>query len=182
MPSGLKTMQKLKMRQKKLAVKLGYVEKTATTGVDDAEKKADRVEALQVQIDELRSGYGADITRRRRETRAPEMSETAPTPAPSVPPESVVMPSPPAPAMTKTGIVKAHMHRWPTIESDLSDASRNGLSVAKAGERRWDERKALEWARSRGKLHGEGIAPAPADPMAALFGRLGTLPSHRHGG
>lgn len=70
---------------KKLAVKLGYVEKTATTGVDDAEKKADRVEALQVQIDELRSGYGADITRRRRETRAPEISETAPTPAPAAP-------------------------------------------------------------------------------------------------
>ena len=67
---------------KKLAVKLGYVEKTATTGVDDAEKKADRVEALQVQIDELRSGYGADIARQRRETSAPEMSETAPTPAP----------------------------------------------------------------------------------------------------
>lgn len=70
---------------KKLAVKLGYVEKTATTGVDDAEKKADRVEALQVQINELRSGYGADIIKRRRETSAPEMSETAPTPAPAAP-------------------------------------------------------------------------------------------------
>ena len=70
---------------KKLAVKLGYVEKTATTGVDDAEKKADRVEALQVQIDEQRSGYGADIARQRRETSAPEMSETAPTPAPAAP-------------------------------------------------------------------------------------------------
>ncbi len=104
-------------------------------------------------------------------------------PAPAAQPEAVLMPSP-ATAMTRTGMVKAFKNRWPTIESDLRDAARNGLSVARAGKRGWDECKALEWARARGKLHMESIEPTPepADPMAAHFGRLSKLPSHRHGG
>ncbi len=125
-----------------------------------------------------------DLLSERRMHGMGVVPETAPTPAPAAPPESVVMPSP-APAMTKAGLVKAHIHRWPTIESDLSDASRNGLSVAKAGERRWDEREALAWARSRGKLHMESIAPTPeqADPMAAHYlGGLSKLPSRKYGG
>jgi hypothetical protein len=107
----------------------------------------------------------------------------APEPAPAAPPEAVLMPAQ-ATVMKKAGLVKACMRQWPTIEADLGDAARNGLSVARIGSRGWDERKALEWARSKGKLHMESIAPTPepADPMAAHFGRLGKLPSHRHGG
>ena len=114
---------------------------------------------------------------------SPELGDDETEPAPAAPPEAVLMPAQ-ATVMKKAGLVKACMRQWPTIEADLGDAARNGLSVARIGSRGWDERKALEWARSKGKLHMESIAPTPepADPMAAHFGRLGKLPSHRHGG
>ena len=105
--------------------------------------------------------------------------------APAVRPDTVLMP-PQATAlpMKRDGLVKAWIHLWPTIEADLGEASRNGLSVAKAGNRRWDERKALEWARSSGKLNMKSIAltPEPADPMAALFEPLGKLSGRTHRG
>lgn len=56
-------------------------------------------------------------------------------------------------AMTRVGLIGAHSRQWPTIERDLKDAGKNELaSVAKVGQRGWDEERALEWARSRGKL------------------------------
>lgn len=42
---------------------------------------------------------------------------------------------------------------WPTIDSDLSDASTNGLSArAKAGERGWIEAEARAWAEENRRL------------------------------
>lgn len=100
----------------------------------------------------------------------------------AAPPEAVLMPAQ-APAMTKAGLVRAHMHRWTTIESDLSDAARNGLSEAKAGERGWVESKALEWARAKGKLAdhpGASIQQSFTDPMIAHYGQLAGLQRLKH--
>lgn len=54
--------------------------------------------------------------------------------------------------MKKAAMIEQHKHEWPTIEQDIKDAKRNGLSMAKAGERDWKEHEAMEWARNKGKL------------------------------
>jgi hypothetical protein len=85
--------------------------------------------------------------------------------------------------MSRAGLVKAHIHHWPTIEADLSDAARNGLSEAKAGERGWVESKALEWARAKGRLAdqpGVSIQQSFTDPMIAHYGQLAGLPRQKH--
>ena len=78
----------------------------------------------------------------------------------------------------KAALIAAHMHEWPTIERDISDANTNGLAAAaKAGERGWLEAGALNWARAKGKL----ISTAkPADSLAQAMHRFGTLPSWKH--
>lgn len=54
---------------------------------------------------------------------------------------------------TRKGLLEAHGHEWPTLERDLRDAAVNGLAkAAKAGARGWLNSKALDWARSKGKL------------------------------
>lgn len=61
--------------------------------------------------------------------------------------------SAPAVPFTKAALVAAHTHEWPTINRDIADAAENGLATAaKAGARGWNEAKALNWARARGKL------------------------------
>lgn len=55
-------------------------------------------------------------------------------------------------SMTKAAMIQQHEHEWPTVAQDIKDAVRNGLSVAKAGLREWQEADALEWARTKGKL------------------------------
>lgn len=82
-------------------------------------------------------------------------------------------------AFKRAAIVKIYRDRWPTIENDLKNASRNGLQAAKLGERGWDERKMLQWAHANGRLLD--IAPtgsfrAPASPMPTLD----TLPRRQH--
>lgn len=70
--------------------------------------------------------------------------------------------------MKRRALVLKHAHAWPTIDADLRDGSRNGLSGAaldKSG-RDWIEAKALEWAQSKGKL-----IPAQA-PLPRQFHRL----------
>jgi len=41
---------------------------------------------------------------------------------------------------------------WPTVAADLDEASRNELSVAKAGQRGWYERIAIAWAERNGRV------------------------------
>lgn len=78
----------------------------------------------------------------------------------------------------KAALVAAHVHEWPTIESDISDAATNGLAAAaKAGKRGWMEDAALNWARANGKLISAAKA---ADPLAQAMHSMGNLPSRKH--
>ncbi len=78
----------------------------------------------------------------------------------------------------KAALVAAHVHEWPTIESDISDAATNGLAAtAKAGARGWWEDAALIWARANGKLIS---AAKTADSLAQAMHNMGNLPSRKH--
>ena len=78
----------------------------------------------------------------------------------------------------KAALVAAHVHEWPTIESDISDAATNGLAAtAKAGARGWWEDAALIWARANGKLIS---AAKTADSLARAMHNMGNLPSRKH--
>jgi hypothetical protein len=53
----------------------------------------------------------------------------------------------------KRAMVERHAVRWKTIETDMTDASTNGLAdAAKAGSRGWLEAEALAWAEANGRL------------------------------
>jgi hypothetical protein len=56
--------------------------------------------------------------------------------------------------MKRSALVAAFKHEWPSIEADLSDASRNGLKGAAHTEmnRDWNADNARAWAKSKGKL------------------------------
>ena len=121
------------------------------------------------------------------------MAETQPEAEPEQPADAADAPAvgrpvrwPEAPAtgpiftMTKAGMVSQHKHEWPTIESDMKDATRNGLATAKAGTRNWQEATAMEWARAKGKLTSvdrPGNAQAGANNPFNLPSRTHTLKS-----
>lgn len=107
----------------------------------------------------------------------PSTSPTAATPEPSQHEETSPAQQPRF-SMARAALVMAHKGRWPTIESDLKDASKNGLAQAKAGPRDWDEARALEWARARGKLAATST-PATASLDSAMR-NLSQLPSQKH--
>lgn len=56
--------------------------------------------------------------------------------------------------MKKKALIAALEHEWPSIEADISEATRNGLkAVGHAGEHGdWDKDKARAWAVSKGKI------------------------------
>lgn len=83
-----------------------------------------------------------------------EHADTAPAPHPKTKGTGI----------KKTALVKKHSHHWPTIESDLSEATRNGLSAAWVRHGWWDESAALAWAENNGKVR-------QALTMSALPGR-----------
>lgn len=63
--------------------------------------------------------------------------------------------SPPPKLLRRAALIRQWGGGWPTIEADLTHASRNGLSEARGeGFGMWQEEKALEWARKHGKLTG----------------------------
>ena len=75
----------------------------------------------------------------------------------------------------KRAMVERHAVRWKTIETDMTDASTNGLAdAAKAGSRGWLEAEALAWAEANGRLLS---APEPGT-LDAVMG--GGFPSRRH--
>ena len=100
---------------------------------------------------------------------------------PVTPPAPVVAASAsnaPVVPFKKSALVAAHVHEWPTIERDISDAKANGLATAaKAGTRGWREADALTWARAKGKLIS---AAKPADSLTQAMHNLGKLPSQKH--
>jgi hypothetical protein len=75
--------------------------------------------------------------------------------------------------MTRMALIQKYVRRWPTIESALNNAGRNGLDAAKAGERSWMESKVLEWAYSKGNLESPEIKESPkqANWVQGLGGR-----------
>jgi hypothetical protein len=107
-------------------------------------------------------------------TRAPVATERHAAPHDSRPAATV-----PKLGMSRSGLVKAHLHEWPTMERDMKDASTNGLAAAgKTGSRHWDEAAALQWARAKGKLKGNAVNPG--DALAQSVHRMATLPGKKH--
>lgn len=73
-------------------------------------------------------------------------------------------PVPQGNVMKKAALIAALEHEWPSIEPDISDATRNGLKTAahtgKHGD--WNKDKARAWAVSKGKI--KQAAPLHAWP------------------
>ncbi len=68
----------------------------------------------------------------------------------------------PVSMLSRQAMVSKHLRTWPTIERQLSEASRNGLAKAAQVKRgRWDEAAALAWADERGLRTGAATAPIP---------------------
>lgn len=75
--------------------------------------------------------------------------------------------------LKQKALVAEMEHKWPAIESDLSEASRNGLSAAAKVDGGWDVEAAEAWAKCRGKLK----EPAAVHQLAAPWS--GTVTKHR---
>ena len=77
-------------------------------------------------------------------------------------------------AMKKAALIAALEYEWPSIEDNISEATRNGLKAAahtgKHGE--WDKDKARAWAVSNGKIKQS----APVHSLAGAW--LGTTTRH----
>lgn len=82
----------------------------------------------------------------------PEQSP-APASAEQVEPAHVA-PAEASRILKKRVLVQKLQYKWPTIEADLSEASRNGLSAAAHRGRGWCEMSAEKWADENGKLSG----------------------------
>ncbi len=68
---------------------------------------------------------------------------------------------PPAPLpMKQRALVESLRHEWRTIEADINNASRNGLSEAARIRGGWDAERARQWAESKGKLSRHGLLVA----------------------
>jgi hypothetical protein len=78
-----------------------------------------------------------------------------PQPAPASEPQSNTV------TMKRKALIDELRPQWPTIEADLSEASRNGLSAASVGNGMWDRDEALAWAKSRGKLKTSNVHALP---------------------
>ena len=77
---------------------------------------------------------------------------TAPSPAPARSEPVHVASADADRILKKRMLVQNLQHRWPTIEADLREASRNGLSKAAHRGRGWCEMSAEKWADENGKL------------------------------
>ena len=79
-------------------------------------------------------------------------------------------------AMKKAALIAALEYEWPSIVSDISEATRNGLKAAahtgKHGE--WDKDKARAWAVSNGKIKQS----APVHSLAAAWSGTTTRPTN----
>jgi hypothetical protein len=78
-------------------------------------------------------------------------------------------------SMNRAGMIQQHLHEWPTIDADMRGAADNGLSAAKAGARGWVEMKAMDWARSKGKLVVPPNSTSLTSSMNNIVGRKHTL-------
>lgn len=69
--------------------------------------------------------------------------------------------------MRKNAMVRMLRREWPTIEADLSEASRNGLVAARIKHGMWDVDAAQTWAESQGKRIRRST-PTQATPFDGL--------------
>lgn len=77
-------------------------------------------------------------------------------------------------SMTRAAMIEQHKHEWPTIETDMKAAKRNGLHAAMAGARGWHERLAMEWARANNRLTS---IDKPAHALAGAINGMARLPT-----
>jgi hypothetical protein len=85
----------------------------------------------------------------------------------SIEPTSAVQLASASPAkIKKKALIEKYRNQWPSVESDLAEASRNGLHVAKAPENGYyKEEEALHWAKERGKYKEVNAATAPTNSI-----------------
>jgi hypothetical protein len=69
-------------------------------------------------------------------------------------------PGPTVEKLKRNALIDRYSRDWESIKSDLSEASRNGLSVAKLEGGFWDVAKVLAWGKAKGK-------PTESRPPAA---------------
>jgi hypothetical protein len=55
--------------------------------------------------------------------------------------------------MKKAALIKRFVHQWPSLESDIGEASRNGLALARLSGGFYDVGKAIKWAKEKGKFN-----------------------------
>lgn len=69
--------------------------------------------------------------------------------------------------LKRKALIDKYVSSWPNISQDLDDASSNGLGIAAKGPKfgYWYERRALEWARERGKI---GSAPKQVELLKVI--------------
>ncbi|MGJ7568893.1 hypothetical protein ACSFBX_00005 [Variovorax sp. RB2P76] len=82
--------------------------------------------------------------------------------------------------MKKDAMVDKHLGAWGSIDADMKDGYRNGLSnAARASRGRgWNEERALAWARANGKLRE--IPDEGAAPLSQALHSMTKLPGHTH--
>jgi hypothetical protein len=74
-------------------------------------------------------------------------------------PDSILKDEPPSEVkrIKKSALIKKYKHEWPSAEADINEASRNDLSKAKLGGGYYDEIKAIDWAKERGKFEDNNL-------------------------
>ena len=70
---------------------------------------------------------------------------------------------------SKSALLLKYETIWPTIERDISDASKNGLDAAKAGSRKWNGQIALNWARANNKIKDHTSGPMELQNAMSKF-------------
>lgn len=105
-------------------------------------------------------GFELDATPRVAAANAPSPS-SAPSPAP-IPDPTPTVPTGQGCTLKRSALIEKLEPTWPSIVADLAESSRNGLDRAKASGKRghWDEARALEWCRERGKLKSQATGPS----------------------
>lgn len=112
------------------------VEVPAVTAADFAAWLAAQGEAPSEHIAAWFDAVGVADTAKPAQTPEPEQDAT-----------------PDVSILKKHVLADRHRRRWPSIDNDLKDASRNGLNIAMSGKHGyWKEDTALKWAEQNGKL------------------------------
>lgn len=147
-----------------------YTKGLLVAGEPDFETVADDCRVTGADVHAL-----ADAVKQVNDTQPQAAQE--PAPVVEVPAKPPITPATsPTFTMTKAAMIEQHRHEWQSIEQDIKDAKRNGLGNAKAGARGWDEAKAMEWARVRGKLISINTT---AQTLSGAINSMATLPTSR---